>query len=69
MFHGICTTPTRPIPRTEIVRSLAAVSVSGWGDDDNKRVIPTIPGPRRSPDGRPTTPAPAPRPNTGEAGR
>ncbi|MFC8332779.1 hypothetical protein [Streptomyces olivaceus] len=45
-----------------------AATAYGWSDDDNERVIPTIPGPRPAP--APSERPDAPRPRTeGRAGR
>ncbi len=48
-----------------------AAVARGWSEEDNERVIPTVPGPRPAPAPveRPAVPVPAPRPSTGEVGR
>lgn len=46
-----------------------AAVARGWSEEDNERAIPTVPGPRPAPAGRPAAPVPAPRPATGEVVR
>jgi hypothetical protein len=49
-----------------------AARAYGWSEDDNKRAIPTVPGPRTEPETAPpvnpaTPTVPGPRPSTGRA--